>query len=192
MERKILEIKKITDNKWVNLFTLKAQNVKGKIVNWIFASRKEDPINDKSIDAVVIIPIIDTVEGKKVVVIKEYRWSIGDFEYGFPAGLVEDGLSVEETVSKELKEETGLDLVKMTAASNPVFSSPGLSDEACVMVFVEAGGKISQEYQEAAEDIEVLVLGVDEITQMLGDPDKKIGAKAWGILYYYSKLGRIE
>lgn len=192
MERKTIECKKITDNRWINLFAIKARNAKGKIVHWTFASRKEDPLNDKSIDAVVIIPTIDTVEGKKLVMIKEYRIAIGDFEYGFPAGLIEGKETLESTVKKELKEETGLDLVRMTAASNPVYSSPGLSDECCAVVFVEVEGKISAAYQEAAEDIEVLVVGVDEITQMLGDPSKKIGAKAWGILYYYSKIGRIE
>jgi len=192
MERKIIEFEKMSHHRWINLFRIKAQNAKGKIVNWMFASRKEDPINDKSVDAVVIVPIIDTVEGKKLVLIKEYRWSIGDVEYGFPAGLIDPGHTVKSTVAKELKEETGLDLVKMTAASNPIYSSPGLSDEACVVVFVEVEGKISTKHQEDSEEIEVLVVGVDEITQMLGDPSKKIGAKAWGILYYYSKIGRIE
>ncbi len=192
MKRKILEFEKITDNKWINLFRIKSQNAKGHISNWIFASRKKDPLNDKSVDAVVIIPVINTVEGKKLIVIKEYRVAIGDVEYGFPAGLIDKGHTVESTVVKELKEETGLDLVRMTAASNPIYSSPGLSDEACVVVFVEVEGKISKKYQEAGEDIEVLAMGVEEITQMLGDPSKKIGAKAWGVFYYYSKIGKIE
>lgn len=192
MGRKILEFKKITDNKWINLFSIKVQNAKGHIANWIFASRKEDPINDKSVDAVVIVPIIDTVEGKKLIVIKEYRWAIGGIEYGFPAGLIDEGWTIKSTVIKELKEETGLDLVEMTAASNPIYSSPGLTDESCVLVFAEVDGKISKKYQEPGEDIEVLAMGVEEITQMLGDPSKKIGAKAWGVFYYYSKIGRIE
>lgn len=192
MSNKILDFEQLTDNKWINLFWVKGENIKGKIVDWIFCSRKKNPMEDTKTDAVVIIPIIDTVEGKKVILIKEWRWPINDFEYGFPAGLIEDGLSVEETVAKELKEETGLDSVKMTAASNPIYSSAGLSDESCIMVFVEADGKISYKHQEDTEEIEGMALGVDEITQILGDPSRKIGAKAWGILYYYSKLGRIE
>lgn len=192
MEREILEFEKLTDFKWINLFRIKSRNRKGHVTDWILASRKKDPENDKSVDAVVIVPIIDTVEGKKLVVIKEYRVAIRDFEYGFPAGLIEEKETLESTIGKELKEETGLDLIKMKAASNPIYSSPGLSDESCVVVFVEVDGKISTAHQEYAEDIEVLVMGVDEITQMLGDPSKKIGAKAWGIFYYYSKIGRIE
>ena len=192
MQRKINNVKKLTDYKWLNLFEVEVQNIKDYSTKWIFASRKEDPINDKSVDAVVIVPIIDTVEGKKIVLIKEYRPAIGDVEYGFPAGLIEKNDTVESTVAKELKEETGLDLVKMIAASNSVYSSPGLSDEACVIVFAKVDGRISKEYQEKAEDIEILVFGVDEITQILGDPSKKIGTKAWGILYYYSKIGKIE
>jgi len=188
MKRKILDFEQLTDNKWINLFWIKGENIKGKIVDWIFCSRKKNPMEDTSTDAVVIVPVIDTVDGKRLVMIKEYRWPINDFEYGFPAGLIEDGLSIEETVSKELKEETGLNLVRITRVSNPIYSSPGFTDESCVIVFVEVDGNISAEYQEATEEIEVLVVNVDEMTQMLEDPSKKIGAKAWGILYYYSQL----
>ena len=192
MKRKILKFEKVTDNKWINLFRIKGQNIRGNIVNWLFASRKEDPLNDKSIDAVVIVPIINTPEGKRLVIIKEYRWSVSDFEYGFPAGLVEGIETVESTAKKELKEETGLDWVKTTHISNAVYSSPGLSDEACVMVFVEAEGEISSKNLESAEDIEAFVVDIDGVNDLLQDPNKKIGAKGWGILYYYSKLGRIE
>lgn len=192
MQRKILEFKKITNNKWLNLFAIKAQNTKGYITNWIFASRKNNPNKDKSVDAVVIVPILNTADGKKLIIIKEYRWAIEDFEYGFPAGLIEGKETIKSTVIKELKEETGLKLKEMKAVSNSIFSSSGMSDESCVIAFVEAEGKISNKYQEKGEDIETLAVGVDEITQMLGDSSKKISAKAWGIFYYYSKIGKIE
>ncbi len=192
MERKIIELKKLTDYKWINLFNIKYTNAKGILVNWIFASRKEDPFNDERTDAVVIIPILKTADGNKIVITKEYRIAIRDFEYGFPAGLREKDLSLEQVAKKELKEETGLEVKGFLSCSNRVYTSPGLSDESCVMVFVEAEGEVSKDFQELSEDIEVILMGVEEVKNLLKDPYKKIGAKAWGILYYYSQIGEIK
>ena len=41
------------------------------------------------------------------------------------------------------------------------------------------------------EDIEVLQMDVEGIRQLL-DSDKKIAAKAWGLLYSYAASGKIE
>ncbi len=122
--------------------------------------------------------------------IKEYRAPIGGCEYGFPAGLIDPGMTMEETVKKELKEETGLDLVKIIGKSNIVVSSAGLSDESVVIFFVKAEGNLSDKYQEDTEDIEVFLYDIDDIRKLLSS-DEKIGAKSWGVLYYYSQIGRI-
>ena len=191
MKQKIIKTVQLTSEKWINLFHVTYRNSKDKICNWIFASRKKDPFEDKSIDAVVIVATIDTPEGRKLVMTKEYRAPISDYEYGFPAGLIDPGMTMEETVRKELKEETGLDLVKIVEKSNNIVSSAGMSDESVVMFFVEAEGKLSKEYQEDVEDIEVFLYNVDQIKELLAS-DKKVGAKGWGVLYYYSKIGKIE
>jgi ADP-ribose pyrophosphatase len=142
-------------------------------------------------DAVVIIATVEIGGEKKLVVTKEFRVPIWDYEYGFPAGLIDDGEDVEETVRRELKEETGLELVKVKHISKPVFSSAGLTDESCHMVLVEAKGEISNEWLDHTEDIETLLLDVEGIRDLL-DSDKKIAAKAWGLLYQYAKTGQID
>jgi hypothetical protein len=35
-------------------------------------------------------------------------------------------------------------------------------------------------------------MGVNDLFNLIRDPTKKVGAKAWGIFYYYTKIGRIE
>jgi ADP-ribose pyrophosphatase len=155
-------------------------------------SRKQDPLRDASIaDVVVIVPRIETETGAKLVVTKEFRAPLRDFEYGFPSGLIDDGETVEETVSRELKEETGLELVTINHISTPVYSSAGLTDESCHMVLVEAAGQASNEWMEDSEDIEVLFLDVEDVRDLL-ESDKKIAAKAWGLLRHYVAIGRID
>lgn len=190
MKQKIIKTEKLTDCKWLNLFYTKYKNSKGNICNWIFASRKKDPRKEEGPDAVVLVVIVNTPAGRRLVVTKEYRCLIHDYEYGFPAGLIEDGMSIEETVKRELKEETGLDFLKIMGKSNEVISSAGLSDESCIMVFLEASGELSKKYQEDTEDIEAFLYDVDDIKKLLSS-NKKVGAKGWGILYYFATIGKI-
>jgi len=148
-------------------------------------------MNNTSPDAVMIVATVDTPEGRKVAVTKEYRVPIRGYEYGFPAGLIDPGDTMEKTVEKELKEETGLSLVKIVGKSGEIVSSAGLSDESVVVFFVEAGGELSEKYQEDVEDISVSLYDIDDVRNLISS-DKKIGAKGWGVLYHYSKIGRIE
>lgn len=190
MKQRIIKTAQITHEKWINLFKVQYLNSKDKVCDWIFASRKKDPFKDNNPDAIVLVATVDTPEGRKLVVTKEYRAPINDYEYGFPAGLIDEGSTIEETVEKELKEETGLDLIKIIGKSNNIVSSAGLSDESVIMVFVEASGELSKKYQEDVEDIEVFLYDIDDIRKLLIS-DKKVGAKGWGIFYYYSNIGQI-
>lgn len=53
--------------------------------------------------AVVIMPIFK----ENVILLRQYRHALRDYQYAFPRGFGEKGLSVEENLRKELKEEIG-------------------------------------------------------------------------------------
>ena len=186
------KLRKLTDCDWANLFEVRLKRKGQPERSWVMCSRKDKPIEDAAkADAVVIVATMDTDEGKRLVVTKEFRVPIWDYEYGFPAGLIDDGEDLQQTVARELKEETGLELVRIKHVSMPVFSSAGLTDESCNMILVEATGEISDKWLDHTEDIEVLLLDIEGIRDLLAS-DKKIAAKAWGLLYYYARTGLIE
>ena len=186
------KLKKLTDCKWINFFDIVFQRDGKAERAWHMCSRKENPIAEaKKADAVVIVPIIKTAQGNRLVVTKEFRVPIWDYEYGFPAGLIDGDEDIAETVKRELKEETGLDLVKINQVSRPVYSSAGMSDESCVMVLIEAAGEVSNEWLEEAEDIETLLMDVEQLRAILAS-ESKISAKAWGLFYHYAIIGEIE
>lgn len=138
-------LNKLTDCDWVNLFEVRFKRKGQAERSWVMCSRKEKPIEDAAkADAVVIVPTIETHEGRRLVVTKEFRVPIWDYEYGFPAGLIDGGEKLEAAVARELKEETGLELAKIKHISAPVFSSAGLSDESCHIVLIEAKGQVSK------------------------------------------------
>ncbi|HPS55781.1 MAG TPA: NUDIX hydrolase [Sedimentisphaerales bacterium] len=186
------ELNKLTSCKWLNLFEVFYSRKNKRKQSWMMCSRKDKPITDAGVaDAVVIIPVIKTEAGVRLVVTKEFRVPIWDYEYGFPAGLIDDGEDIAETIKRELKEETGLELVKINHISKPVYSSAGLSDESCCMAVVEARGEVSTQWQEPSEDIETILMNVDDIKALL-ESQSKVAAKAWGILFHYVKTGKIE
>ena len=144
--------------------------------------RKWDMVSRSGhVDAVMIIPFY----GDKLVVTREFRVAVGDWEYSFPAGLIDAGESAEEAARRELYEETGLELRKILAVSPPVHNSPGLSDEAVTLIYAEVGGTVSQEHLEESEDIETLFLTRDEVAALMYDQTKHIGAKAWIEFYHF-------
>ena len=182
---------KLTKKPWVNLFEVEYTTKNGSPHHWLMCSRKDNPIEDAAVpDAVVIVAILATPQGNRLVLTREFRVPIGDGEYGFPTGLIDKGESIESTVRRELKEETGLEVVRVHSISPPVYSSAGLSDEGCCMALVTATGTPSTELNEEHEQIEVLLYDVEDIAALLGSK-KKIAAKAWGLLYHFAATGRI-
>lgn len=186
------EIKKLTDRDWVNLYEVLFRRKGGRENSWLMCSRKSRPIADVSnADAVLIIATVNCDGSKKLVVTKEFRVPIWDYEYGFPAGLIDDGEDVADTVRRELKEETGLDVARIEHISMPVYSSAGMTDESCHMVMVEAEGEVSDRWLEEDEDIEVFLLDAAEIKELLAS-NNKIAAKAWGVLYHFAQRGEVK
>jgi ADP-ribose pyrophosphatase len=183
----------LTDCKWINLFQIDYVAANGKEGSWIFASRKQQPqIGPEPIipDAVVIIPLFKEGRKRQLVAIKEFRVPLGDYEYGFPAGLYDHGETAKEVARRELKEETGLDLTKVLYAGPPVASSAGLSDEAVVYVVCECTGQISNAGNEGTEDITVELLDLDGV-KSLRNSNHKISAKALPFLLMFEGLGKV-
>src|SRR5207248_2358368 len=141
-------------------------------------------------DAVFIVPILKTPLGNRLVVLREFRVPLGDYEISFPAGLQEPGESIETTARRELAEETGLALTQILAVSPPVVSTAGLSDESATIAFVECTGEPGTAGADHSEEIEVLILDYDSIVS-LRQSRAKFSAKAWCLLLMFEALGEI-
>ena len=185
-------IKKLTEQPWLNLYDVEYSSKDGSPHHWLMCSRKDKPVVDAATpDAVYIAAILAAPQGNRLVMTREFRVTIDDGEYGFSAGLIDENETIESTVRRELKEETGLEVVTIHHVSPPVYSSAGMSDESCCMVLVTASGTSSTHLNEPHEQIEVLLYDVDDIRALLGSK-KKIAGKAWGLLYHFAVTGRIE
>lgn len=182
--------------RWLNLFSVFYEN-RGKNGNWVFASRNQNFEIDSPLrtNAVVIVPVVKTLDGERLLLIKEFRLPIRTYEYGFPAGLMDVDENAVDAAKRELEEETGLTVTNIIKSSPPVVSSAGLSDEIVEIVFVEAEGIISTDKQEASEDIESLLLDRAAVTRLCDRTGEfenvLISAKAWSILDSYKRFGSV-
>ena len=178
---KIKGSKKLTDEKWLNLFAIRYIARNGNEKSWQMASRQNEPKcltgNYQRPDAVVVVPF-HTLRNK-MVIIREYRLPLDDYEYGFPAGLVDSGESVEQATRRELMEETGLTVSRFIKSSPPIYSSAGMTDESVAMVYVECEGEPSNSANTDSELIEILLISPDEASDLLNDATLKFDAKAW-------------
>jgi ADP-ribose pyrophosphatase len=183
---------KLTRQKWLNLFDIEYTDKNGRKKSWQLASRHNEPkcmTEDFSMpDAVVIAPI--HTDQKKMVITREYRIPLKDYEYGFPAGLVDKGESIEAATRRELKEETGLDLTRIIKTSQPVYSSAGMTDESVAMVYIECTGRPSAEANTDSEEIEIMLVSQSEAAALIENPELKFDAKAWLVLYGYAEKGQ--
>jgi ADP-ribose pyrophosphatase len=186
------KVEKITNEKWLNLFAATFEH-NGHSGRWLFASRRAKPYAEHGGDAVVIVPVLRMPgEPPRLVMVKEFRVPVGGYVFAFPAGLLEPGESIEETVRRELLEETGMEVVAVKRVTQPLYSSSGLTDEAVAMAFVDARTTpLTKPKLEAAEDLEVVLLDFAEVCRLCDDKEARIDAKAWASLYLYQQLGQL-
>ena len=189
----VLRTRKLTDLPHLNLYRAHYEDRRGDPKTWIFASRQDPPRLVSGAwavpDAVVIVPF--HCGHRQLVVIEEFRVALGGYQYGFPAGLVDDGETIADTCRRELIEETGLNLRRILRQSPPVLSSSGITDETVAMVFVECDGTPSDEANESSEDIRAVFVDRQAAHTICMDTERRMDVKTWIVLSTYAQFGVI-
>ena len=166
--KKIINIEKLTNNKYLNLYQITYMLDNGKEFKYYYASRRNlDKLEVKKhkTDAVRILPFIKKDGKIYVVLIKEYRYAVGKYIYGTPAGLIDDGESSLTAAKRELKEEIGAEIVHIEKISEG-YSSAGLSDEAIKCYNAEVKLSYSQNLEEV-EDIKIKLVELDVLPEFI-------------------------
>ena len=188
---KIIDSTVVTKVEFVTLFSVSYLDRKGGLKRWHMVSRGEQPKcitgENQRPDAAIIVPYHRRED--KLVVIREFRVPVGGYQYGFPAGLLDPGEDIAVAAGRELKEETGLDLVRIYRHSPAIFSSAGITDEAISMVFAEVDGSPSISRNQDSEDIEIFLMGREEVKGLLRRSDIVFGARAWMAMDAYARMG---
>lgn len=124
----------------------------------------EDLQNKDNVEAVVLI--LHDKTGEKIMLNKEYRLAMGEWVYNFPAGLIDPGEDIKTAAARELKEETGLNLVEIKDVLAPVYSAVGFSNERSVCIVGTAEGEFAPSTSDE-EEITPVWLTKEEVKEML-------------------------
>jgi ADP-ribose pyrophosphatase len=184
--------KKITQERFVNLFSTDVTREKGNS-SWVFASRKKEPgASVIQADAAVIVGVIQQDGEPRLVITREFRVPLGGYELSLPSGLIDPGESPSDAAVREFKEETGLTLGKVYHVSPPLASSAGMTDETVAIVYGEASGTVSNAYLTEHEDIEVRLASIADIRKLVSSPPSDIiSARLYPMLVGYAGAGAI-
>ncbi len=177
----VKHVTKLTDNRFLNLYQLEAVRRDGTSMEYYMASRIRQPEGVKAVTHVntpngVILYGVYGEQKDKVVLVRQYRYPIGDYVYEFPAGLVEPGEDLLHAGIREMYEETGLTFKPIEGGSymRPFFTTVGMTDESCGTVFGYCEGEPTNENQEASEDIQVVLADREECKRILREENVAI------------------
>ena len=109
-------IKKVSEGRFINRYDLYYTTEDDKKKVYEIISRNKDiktieDIRNEKTDGVVIVATDESDE--HILINKEYRMSVGDYVYNFPAGLIDEGEHQRLRQSENLKRRQDLTLLQL-------------------------------------------------------------------------------
>ena len=125
-----------------------------------------------------VIAVLTDEADEHILLLREFRMEQGEAIYGLPGGLIEDGESPAACLSRELLEETGLQLTQITEIFPPAPCCVGISNESAVCLFGRAKG-IPRPSESGDEEIEARWFTRDEVIRL----QKKEKFGSWALAF---------
>ena len=192
---KIGRIEKRTTTPYLTFYEMEAHFRDGHVAPYYVASRAKEISQLKAVtrqnkpDGVILYGVYGE-QKDKVVLIRQYRYPLGDYVYEFPAGLVDPGENMLEAAVREMYEETGLQFTPVDAGSysRPFFTTVGMTDESCGTVFGYCSGEPTNTHQEGSEDIQVVIADRNECRRILKEENVAIMC-AYMLMHFIASQG---
>ena len=180
-------IRKVHEGAFITRYDVTYETEAGRSKIYEIVSRNKnlqtlDELQNKKPDAVVLI--ITDNSGERILLNKEFRMAMGRWVYNFPAGLIDPGETPDQSAKRELKEETGLDLVRIDDWIGESYSAVGFSNEKNVCCVGRADGTFSRS-SSTLEEIEADWYTKEEVRNLL--KTKPFAARTQAYCYLWSR-----
>ncbi len=138
--------------------------------------------------AVCVLPVLEEAGERRVVLIRNHRFTVDRVLWEVPAGGLEAGEAPEECAGRELEEETGYAAGEIRRIG-AFLTSPGITDE-MMHAFVATDLRYVGQRLEADEAITVRVVGAEEAVELAMSGEMEDG-KSVAVVLMASRLGVI-
>lgn len=192
MKNRVVSMKKVTDNPFLNFYEMKVLNKNNKEHPYYMVTRMKDDklkalTGKNPADGVVIYGVHQGEDGiDRLVLVRQFRYPINDYIYELPAGLIDEGETANVAAMREYWEETGLTFMPLNldpCVTKPVYTTVGMTDESVSTAFGYASGNISSDGLEENEDITVVLADKAEVKRIL--KEEKVAVKCTYLMLHF-------
>ena len=174
---------KVKDGKYLKNYELEYENKSGKCKKFEIVSHSEISSKEQLGTKVSGVSIVALYE-EKLLLLKEFRMGVNRYIYNLCAGMREKGETIEETIHRELHEETGLYVKEIVDILPPSYAAVAITDVQTQIAIVKAAGHLSDEYLSDNEEIEARFYTKEEVKELL--KTEKFSSRAQVMAYFYA------
>ena len=131
------------------------------------------------------VQVLPITPDDQIVMVRQYRHGCGRIFLELPGGLIdENDLSPQKTAKRELLEETGYcaeDLIFLTS----IYPQPAVLSNKGLTYLGREVKKVAEPHLDAAEDIEVCLLGLEKIPKMIQNGEINHGQTVMALSLYF-------
>ena len=157
----------------------------GKILN-LRVDDVETSLNVRAIREIIehkpAVGVLALTENDSILLVRQFRYAIGEDMLEICAGIVEEGESFRETAVRELQEELGYYPQHLEEIAR-FYVSPGYCEE-MIVLFTARNLKPSKLDHDEDEELSTVEIPVSEIPKLLESGAVKDG-KTWGALVWF-------
>lgn len=181
---KLKSLQKIKDGKYLKNYELLYENKAGKEKKYEIVSRhhieKPEDLGKRTSGVSIVATMND-----KLLLLREFRMGINKEIYNLCAGMLEDDETIEECISRELYEETGLSVKQIKHILKPSYAAVAISDVKTQIAFVEAEGNLSDEGLSENESIQAMFYTKEEVRHLLST--EEFSSRAQLAAYFFTE-----
>lgn len=187
-----VEIEKIHAGEYLSYYNIAYKLSNGSIKNYEMVSKKGTKRNSEEltlenigIETNAVILLIFNSDHSKMLLSKEFRLGVNAWVINEVAGLIDEGETIEQASTRELREETGLILTKILDILPSTFTCAPVTDDLTSLVICEAEGEI-KESDNPAELVEAHWYSKDEMKELLKNSKYTFAGRAQAFAYMWA------
>lgn len=180
-----LKFEKVRDGKYLKNYEITYLNKFGREKKYEIVSRRElqgiEDVGGKPSG----VSIVATCAGK-LLLLHEFRMGVNRKIYNLCAGMLEPDESIEDCITRELFEETGLHVRSIKKILPPSFAAVAFSDTTTYIAFAEVEGTF-EDHTSENEQIDAGLYTRDEVSRLL--ETELFSSRAQMAAYFFAEYG---